>query len=88
MDPVALRAMAEFGAAHTSESISLPVLPPLPSLTVGLSDTSFAFGLRGGLEVGLSRRFAWRIGGDYLQTRLFQATQNNFRMTTGIVLRF
>jgi len=70
-------AHALFGAAHTSESVSLdgvsfPVLPPpLPSISVGLSDTSFAFALGGGVDVGLSRRFAWRIGGDFLQTRLF-----------------
>jgi hypothetical protein len=36
----------------------------------------------------LTPRFAWRIQGDFLQSHVFQATQNNFRMSTGVAVRF
>jgi opacity protein-like surface antigen len=81
-------AHALFGVAHVTESVGVPILTPLPNPTVSLSDTSFAMALGGGVDVGLSPRFAWRIQGDFLQSHVFQATQNNFRMSTGVAVRF
>ncbi len=52
------------------------------------SDTSFATALGGGLDYKIIRPLAWRFQGDYVQTRFFGATQNNVRVSTGIVLRF
>ena len=52
------------------------------------SDTSFATALGGGLDYKIIRPIAWRFQGDYVQTRFFGTTQNNVRISTGIVLRF
>jgi opacity protein-like surface antigen len=52
------------------------------------SNTSFATALGGGLDYKIIRPVAWRFQGDYVQTRFFGATQNNVRLSTGIVLRF
>jgi hypothetical protein len=73
-----LRPFAEalFGAAHVSTNNG------------GDSDTSFATALGGGLDYKIIRPIAWRFQGDYVQTRFFGATQNNIRLSTGIVLRF
>ena len=73
-------AEALFGAAHISESAQ----------TVGLSqsDTSFATALGGGIDYKIFAPIAWRFQGDLLQTRLFSNTQNNLRLSTGLVLRF
>jgi len=52
------------------------------------SDTSFATALGGGLDYKIIRPVAWRFQGDYVQTRFFGTTQNNIRLSTGIVFRF
>jgi len=52
------------------------------------SDTSFASGIGGGLDYRLISLLGWRFQGDYLHTSLFNTTQNNVRLSTGIVLRF
>ena len=52
------------------------------------SDTSFATALGGGIDYKIIRPVAWRFQGDYVQTRFFGATQNNVRISTGIVFRF
>jgi hypothetical protein len=52
------------------------------------NDTSFATALGGGLDYRIIRPIAWRLQGDYVQTRFFGNTQNNVRLSTGIVLRF
>ena len=52
------------------------------------SDTSFATALGGGLDYKIIRLVAVRVQGDYVQTRFFGTTQNNVRLSTGIVLRF
>src|SRR5277367_4793360 len=51
----------------------------------GPSNTSFATALGGGLDYRLVRLIAWRIEGDYISTRFFSSTQNNLRLSTGIV---
>ena len=52
------------------------------------SNTSFATAVGGGLDYRLVRLLAVRLEADYLQTRFFSTTQNNLRLSTGIVLRF
>jgi hypothetical protein len=52
------------------------------------SDTSFATAIGGGLDYKIIRPLAWRFQGDYVQTRFFGTTENNVRISTGIVLRF
>jgi opacity protein-like surface antigen len=66
------------GAAHESLSAS----------GFSDSDTSFATALGGGVDYKLMRMVGWRFQGDYLQTRFFSNTQNNFRFTTGLVVNF
>ena len=52
------------------------------------SDTSFASALGGGIDYRLIHGIGWRVQADMLQTRFFSNTQNNFRLSTGIVLHF
>jgi len=52
------------------------------------SNTSFATALGGGVDYRLVKLLALRLEGDYLQTRFFGTTQNNLRISTGIVVRF
>jgi len=52
------------------------------------SNTSFATAVGGGLDYKIIKPIAWRFQGDYVQTRFFGATQNNVRLSTGIVFRF
>jgi opacity protein-like surface antigen len=51
-------------------------------------DRSFAYAVGGGLDYKIARPLAWRFQGDYMQTKLFTTTQNNARLSTGIVVRF
>lgn len=52
------------------------------------SDTSFDTAFGGGLDYRVFGPASWRFEGDALQTRLFGGTQNNFRLSTGLVLHF
>jgi opacity protein-like surface antigen len=52
------------------------------------SNTSFATAFGGGLDYKIIKPISWRLQGDYVQTRFFSATQNNVRISTGIVFRF
>ena len=71
-------AHALIGASHISESTSL----------LSGSDTSFAYAVGGGLDYHLIPLISWRVQGDLLQTRFFGNTQNNVRISTGIVVHF
>jgi hypothetical protein len=71
-------AHALLGAAHMSQSSSL----------LSSSDTSFAYALGGGFDYHLIPLISWRVQADLLQTRFFSNTQNNVRISTGIVVRF
>jgi len=71
-------AEALIGAGHISESVS-----PFSN-----SDTSFAYALGGGLDYHLIPLISWRLEGDMVQTRFFSNTQNNVRISTGIVIHF
>jgi opacity protein-like surface antigen len=82
--------------------ISIPVgkFTPFGEFMVGLShinnggdvpsssNTSFATALGGGIDYRLIRLVALRVEGDYLRTRFFNTSQNNLRLSTGIVVRF
>jgi hypothetical protein len=54
----------------------------------GGSDTSFAQAVGGGVDYKLVPLIGLRVQGDFLQTRFFGAKQDNFRLSTGIVLHF
>ena len=54
----------------------------------GPSNTSFATALGGGLDYRLIRLVALRVEGDYIRTQFFNTSQNNLRLSTGLVLRF
>lgn len=54
-----------------------------------VSDTGFAWAAGGGFDANLSRNFSIRaVQVDFVQSRLMSLTQNNFRLSTGFVLRF
>jgi len=71
-------AQALIGAAHISESAS----------GFSDSDTSFAYALGGGIDYHLIPLVSWRVQGDLLKTRFFGNTQDNVRISTGIVVHF
>ena len=57
--------------------------------TGGFSDTVLGFALGGGLDVKWTDRISVRIvQADYLGTRYADATQNNFRLSAGLVFHF
>jgi hypothetical protein len=69
---------ALIGAGHINENAS----------GLSNSNTSFADALGGGIDYHLIPLISWRIQADALQTRFFNATQNNIRISTGIVFHF
>ena len=79
--------------------ISLPSrVSPFARLLLGgahisqasFGSSSFSMALGGGIDVGLfHEQFYWRmIQTDYLMTQFGGRAQNNFRASTGIVIRF
>jgi opacity protein-like surface antigen len=73
------------GSAHVSQNA-------IPNLR---SDNTFAMAVGAGLDAGISRNLAWRITGDYYNTRYRATDQNvreilnsNGRISTGPVIRF
>ena len=52
------------------------------------SDTSYATAVGGGVDYKIVRPIAWRFQGDYVRTKFFSRTDNNLRLSTGIVFRF
>ena len=54
---------------------------------ISASDTGFATTLGGGVVFGMSKHVGIITGGDYLMAR-HDATQNNFRISGGMVFRF
>lgn len=71
-------AHALFGASHITGTAS----------GFSESDTSFASAYGGGLDYHLVPLVNWRFQADVLHTRFFSDTQNNVRLSTGIVLHF
>jgi hypothetical protein len=72
-------AHALVGASHISENAHA---------AGSASDTSLSTAIGGGLDYRLIHGLAWRFQGDLLHTRFFSNTQNDFRFSTGLVLRF
>ncbi len=66
------------GAAHIHTGGTLP----------GPSNTSFATAVGGGLDYRLLGPLAARLEGDYLRTKFFSSTQNDLRLSVGVVFRF
>jgi opacity protein-like surface antigen len=66
------------GAVHIHTGGTLP----------GPSNTSFATAFGGGLDYRLFGPVAARVEGDYLRTKFFNSTQNNLRLSAGVVFRF
>ena len=52
------------------------------------TDNSFAAAVGGGVDAKLTRRFSWRLQGDYLRTQFFGSRQDDGRIATGPVFRF
>ncbi len=50
-------------------------------------DTKFGMALGFGADYRITPRLAWRVQADYLQTKFFANKEDNFRVSTGIVLR-
>jgi hypothetical protein len=73
-----LRPFAEvlIGGSH----MNVHIFPP--------STSSIAIAAGGGFDYRVLRFIAWRLQGDYIYTNFFNATQNNLRVSTGIVFRF
>jgi hypothetical protein len=56
------------------------------SVGTGAGDTARSIAGGGGMDLDLSSRFAWRVfEADYVHTSLFGGTQNNVRISTGLV---
>jgi opacity protein-like surface antigen len=79
-------AEALFGAAHVKTTLTSSQV--IVNNFMQPSDTSFATALGGGLDYKIIRLIALRVQGDYIQTWFFGTTQNNVRLSAGIVLRF
>jgi hypothetical protein len=77
-------AQALFGGGRLNASTS----------TVQAGENAFVMSLGGGIDVGVSHHIAIRaVQGEYLMTRFANiagigVTQNNFRISAGVVLRF
>jgi hypothetical protein len=80
--------------------VSVPIgkLTPFGEVFVGVAhissggfnptNTSWATALGGGFDYRLVRLVALRVEGDYVRTNFFSTSQNNIRLSTGIVVRF
>jgi hypothetical protein len=51
-------------------------------------DTKAAIAGGMGVDFAITRRLAWRVQGDYLRTKFFGLKENNFRLSTGVVLHW
>jgi peptidoglycan-associated lipoprotein len=85
------KSLAIFGKALIGESHGFNSY--FPTLSGSLTDyNSFALQVGGGVDIGLSRRFAIRvIQADWLRTQFPNSTtnvQNNLRLGAGVVLRW
>jgi hypothetical protein len=65
------------------------VLGGLGHVRAGEARTSVAGAIGGGVDLPLAPLISWRvIQADYLITRFFNGTQNNIRISSGLVVRF
>lgn len=85
-----------FGAAHVKADAGIILAGTQPRavqprilLPTSDTDTALAMAFGGGFDWNVKKNFAIRvIQGDYLMTKVYSDTQNNFRLSTGIVLRW
>jgi len=54
----------------------------------GVGTTSFSMALGGGIDAKIVNQFYGRIQLDYLMTQFGGGAQNNFRLSTGVLIRF
>lgn len=82
-------AHALFGVGRISATTGAPGGPSF--FNHSFNQNAFATALGGGLDVTVSRHFAWRlVQGEYLYTKFhdgFENQQNNLRLSTGLVIR-
>jgi hypothetical protein len=72
-----------FGGAHISGSVSVG------GVSGSASDSGFAWAAGGGIDYKAAPRFAIRLGQfDFVQTHISGDSQNNFRYSAGVVVRF
>jgi len=71
-------AEAMIGLAHIHNGGTFP----------GPTNTSFTTALGGGVDYRLIKFLALRLEVDYVQTRFYSTTQNNLRLSPGVVVRF
>lgn len=94
-----LNANAHIYEAMFGPRLSVPVgkFRPFAEFEIGVghvttngfgSDTSYATAVGGGLDYKIVRPIAWRFQGDYVRTGFFSRSDNNLRLSTGIVFRF
>jgi hypothetical protein len=78
-------------------SLPLPIFSPYVHALVGgaressggISDTAFATAIGGGIDTHIAPFFSYRLFQvDYLATRFGGSTQNNLRVSTGLVFNF
>jgi hypothetical protein len=100
--PITVKVTGHEFEAMFGPRVSIPVgkFTPFAELLVGVahintggdlpssSNTSFTTAVGGGFDYRLVRLIAWRVEGNYVTTRFFSSTQNNVRLSTGIVFRF
>ena len=72
---------ALFGKAQNTVNIST-------SLRDGFKSVGHSFAAGGGYDFELTRLFTVRVQGDYVNTNTFGATQNDIRVSTGLVFHF
>ncbi len=56
--------------------------------TAGNSRSGFAYELGGGVDWRWKPGVSWRVQGDWARSHLYQESQNNFQIATGIVFSF
>ena len=79
-------------------SVSIGKIRPFAEVLIGAahvnvnngfgSDTSFGDAIGGGVDYKFFHLLGWRLKFDDVQSRLLGTTQNNVRISTGIVVRF
>jgi Outer membrane protein beta-barrel domain len=79
------RVSATFGKARPFAQLLVGVTRVTEN---GLSETPFAVGGGGGVDYKIFHNFSWRVQGDYIHTHYLNASQNNLRVSTGLVFRF
>ncbi len=71
---------------NSTTTLFFPLPPGFPN-RFSSSSFDFALALGGGVDYNFRDRWAWRVQTDYLQSGFFTRTQNDFRLSTGIVFR-